>query len=211
MGAVTVGCGRRLGALERGGVPLPLFQCIPPFHFAFTRLQLDPSKDSTAKHSLFGQIHSLLGAKPPAFFRTSKRLWSVVFAGEGADDVGGPYRESLAGLCAELMSGATPLFLPSPNQRHNVGAQRDKWTLNPAANKPLHFSMLTFLGRLMGGCVRGGEPLPLYITSDVWKSIVGDTVTVADLEHVDKTLMQSMNIFASLDKQVCRDPGTLTE
>ena len=141
-----------------------------------TQHRLDPSKDPSAKNSLFGQIHSLLAPKPPAFFRTSKRLWSVVFAGEGADDVGGPYRESLAGLCAELMSAATPLFLPSPNQRHNIGDQRDKFILNPAARRPLHMSMYQFLGRLMGGCVRGGEPLPLYISSLVWKRLVGDPI-----------------------------------
>jgi len=104
-------------------------------------------------------------------------------------------------MCEELMSPVLPLFLPSPNQRHNVGEQRECYVLNPGASSPLHHSMFTFLGRLIGGCIRGGEPLPLQLPSLVWKHLVGDPTDLGDLENIDRTLVQSMRYFAALDRQ----------
>lgn len=35
-----------------------------------------------------------------------------MFTGEGAEDVGGPFREHLTEMCGELMSEGLPLFVP---------------------------------------------------------------------------------------------------
>lgn len=82
-------------------------------------------------------------------------------------DVGGPYRECFSNMCADLMcvphfflplylyplcdsrSHATPLFVECPNQKNNVGLNREKWVINPSANSSLHLAMYEFLGVLM--------------------------------------------------------------
>ncbi len=76
---------------------------------------------------------------PPSQLRGSRdqQMWNVSFVGEGARgamafviahmrdrplrpgsiDVGGPYRESIANMCADLMSSNTPLFTRCANVR----------------------------------------------------------------------------------------------
>ncbi len=47
----------------------------------------------------------------------------VSFVGEGGDDYGGLFRESIRELAADLQNPhatATALFIPAPNQRHGV-------------------------------------------------------------------------------------------
>ncbi len=64
--------------------------------------------------------------------------------GEHAQDAGGPYRETFATYCNELQSPALPLLLRTPNGRHAVGYNREKWILHPNANSAVE--MFTFLG-----------------------------------------------------------------
>jgi hypothetical protein len=56
--------------------------------------------------------------------------------GEGATDSGGPYRECLSSMCAELQSNQLPLFIPCPNaqlalEEVGIGKNRDKCTYPP--------------------------------------------------------------------------------
>jgi hypothetical protein len=144
--------------------------------------------------SMLGQVFALLADRPPTLFVTSRRLYSVAFSGEGADDVGGPYRESIGGICAELtdaLGGMPLLFAPTPNQTHALGARRDLWVPHPRCMTDPRLAermlpLFYFVGMLMAGCLRGGELLPLAMPSAVWKALVGETPTLAeDMPAID--------------------------
>lgn len=80
------------------------------------------------------------------------------------EDAGGLYRESLDMMCQELMSSTTPLFIPCPNAREDMGDnrsdaiicceryshsnRRDKYVPRPTATRPLHLQMFMFLGKV---------------------------------------------------------------
>jgi hypothetical protein len=121
--------------------------------------------------------------------------------GERAHDAGGPYRESFAMYTQELQSKSLPLLLPTPNGRHAVGFNRDKWVLNPSSKSQTHMEMFAFLGKLMGIAIRSKEYLALSIPSMIWKLLVNDTVTVEDLEAVDQSLVKSINSIRNIDQE----------
>ena len=56
--------------------------------------------------------------------------------GEAADDHGGPYREVLSLVCAELQSDALGLLLPSPNKVHGASRGQEAWVPAPSALAP---------------------------------------------------------------------------
>lgn len=155
---------------------------------------------------LFGQVYYLLADKPATLFCTGEKLWSVRFVGEGADDVGGPYRETLSCLCRELMhmagsggegggdSGAgLSLFAPSANRRTGVGARQDSCVIHPHPSLAVSLNMYRFVGRLMGAALRSGEPVSLHLSTVVWKALVGEAlVWQEDLPHVDWTTAQAL-------------------
>ena len=132
------------------------------------RIAYPPPPSRTRVHST---VPSCPLNRPLVSIQTSQRFWSVVFTGEGAEDVGGPFREHLTEMCNELMSDALPLFLPTPNHRSNIGNYRDCWLPRPSLTSPLHISMYTFIGMLMGGAIRSSEPLGLYLPPVVWKGM----------------------------------------
>ena len=51
--------------------------------------------------------------------------------GEGADDAGGVFDDTVTAMVDELQSDATPFLLPTPNQTNETGYNRDCWILNP--------------------------------------------------------------------------------
>ena len=157
------------------------------------------SLDPTGVNSLFGQTYSLLGAQMAKIFRSSQRFWTVAFGGEGAEDVGGPFREHLTAICAELMSPALDLFIPAPNQVHNVGVDRDAWIPNPSAVSSLQLDMFRFLGRIMGGALRIGEPLSLYFPRAVWKALAFRRLSGKDVASWDHLCVQFVDAFAEFD------------
>jgi hypothetical protein len=155
-------------------------------------------QDPSGLKTLFGQTFSLLHAQHPRLFRTSHRFWNVVFAGEGAEDVGGPYREHLSSMCTELMSPALQLFVATPNNAHNVGEHRDALVPSPSATAPLHLAMFRFVGQLMGGAMRCGEPLSLYFPPGVWRALASLPCGEADLRHTDQMCVQCCDEFRAL-------------
>jgi E3 ubiquitin-protein ligase HERC2 len=131
----------------------------------------------------------------PGFERA---CWFRLFAfiiGENAIDAGGPYRESWSGFAQELMSPALPLLSRSPNSVHQVGSNRETWVLNPDATSPDHLQMFAFLGKLIGMAVRTRNYLELNLAPIVWKAIVEETVTLADVKAIDEV---ACNMLESL-------------
>ena len=81
----------------------------------------------------------------------------VTFEGEGAQDVGGPYREALDNLCAELHSEALPLLVRSPNCVHGAGGNREVYVPNPSALGANELDWYCFVGQLLGLALRQRE------------------------------------------------------
>lgn len=64
---------------------------------------------------------------------TDSHAFSVTMAGEGAIDVGGPFRECLCNMVDELESEVLPLLIKTPNNRNDHGSNRECFMLNPAS------------------------------------------------------------------------------
>jgi len=158
------------------------------------RAKENPGKDPNGLKSVFGQVFTALRNVRPEQLRGRKyqQLFSVTFLGEGSIDVGGPYRECFSNMSADLMSHATPLFVECPNQKNNVGLNREKWVINPSANSSIHLAMYEFLGMLMGVSIRTSETLNIELPSLVWKQLLYQKVNLQDLEGIDKLCIQAL-------------------
>ena len=147
------------------------------------RHRSDPSTDPLGRRSLFGQIFR---QARDGDFRSRRRAWEVKFEGEGSEDAGGPYRESISEACADLQTPRVcPLLLLCPNGVSEIGECRDKFILNPASTRPVHLSMYHFLGKLMGIALRTGNTLNLDLASTVWKPLVNQDVSLDDIVAID--------------------------
>lgn len=153
------------------------------------------------RNTMFGQTLSLLGDRHPRMFQTNKRMWSTVFLGEGADDIGGPYRELLNGICEELMSSALPFFVPTANNTHNTGSYRDAFVPSAKATTSYDMAAFTLVGRLMGAAMRSDEPLGLFFPPLVWKYLCFLPITEEDITDVDAICLQCVEELRQLSKE----------
>ena len=70
----------------------------------------------------------------------------VKLIGEGADDAGGVFDDTITEMCVELTTGAVPLLVPTPNAVADSGCHRDRFLLNPELTAPHQLSLFKFLG-----------------------------------------------------------------
>lgn len=133
----------------------------------------------------FRNLHNV----DPVRLRHSEKAWEVKFEGEGADDAGGPYRESLTQFCLDARRPALGLFIPTENQKGKVGLNQDRFVPDPNATSPKQLAKFEFLGKLMGIAIRTKQPLDLSFPSLVWKSLLGARLDRSDLEGIDKQLV----------------------
>ena len=157
--------------------------------------------DDDARFMVFSQAFRQIHPMSPSILRRTEKLYNTILMGEKAQDAGGPYRESFAMYAQELQSTALPLMIRTPNGRHSVGQNREKWLLNPGATSSIHFEMFAFMGKLMGIAVRTKEYLALNIPSIIWKLLVQDTPTREDLEAIDLFQIQSLDSMRNIDSQ----------
>ena len=119
---------------------------------------------------MFGQIYKQLHSAPLDrlfVLEAKEQAFMVAFQGEGAVDMGGPYREVFHLMASELMSDALHLFVPTDNNAHNLGDDRDLFMPNPKATSAHALSMFRFLGALFGLCIRTQQLLPLQVREGV--------------------------------------------
>lgn len=145
----------------------------------------------------------------PQDLRLPSRAWKVRLVGEGADDAGGVFDDTITEMCQELTTGAVSLLVPTPNALNDEGFNRDRFLLNPDLNSPQQLGWFKFLGMflyffnkhvllimiigiLFGVAIRTKKPLALSIAPMVWKLIVGEPITVKDLEDVDCMYVQTL-------------------
>jgi len=147
--------------------------------------------------SVFGQLFTDLQKVPVSALRLEEHIWHVDLDGEGAQDAGGPYRETISECCRDLMSGATPLFILAPNGRADQGFNRDTRVLNAAAQSSLHLQMFKFVGVLFGVALRTNHPLELNLAPFFWKQVAGESVDVRDLNTIDHPFVKVMESLRS--------------
>lgn len=100
------------------------------------------------KNSIFLQMYRQLKDVSSDRFRQEEQSWTVKFFNEGAEDAGGPYRESLVLVCSELQSPLLPLFILCPNAKEGTGENRDKYIPNPDCTDPTFLQMYFFIGKV---------------------------------------------------------------
>jgi E3 ubiquitin-protein ligase HERC1 len=99
------------------------------------RLSTKGKKRQTIFEQIAAQIEPVNGSD----LRLPSRAWKVRLVGEGADDAGGVFDETLTDICEELERGAhgLSLLIKTPNNKNDVGSYRDCFMFNPQANSHL--------------------------------------------------------------------------
>ncbi|KAK7116135.1 hypothetical protein V1264_001871 [Littorina saxatilis] len=124
--------------------------------------------------------------------RLPSRAWKVKLVGEGADDAGGVFDDTITEMCQELESGVVPLLTPTPNAKNESGNNRDRFLLNPGLVGESNAPLWKFLGILFGVAIRTKKPLDLHLAPCIWKLVAGMELKVEDLEEVDHIYIQSL-------------------
>ena len=172
------------------------------------------TKDSFVFTKAYEQLKDI----PPTLFRPVKPLgtdpfiaFEIVFKGENVMGESGPYRQFFADISQELQPNNVSLtaqyknlnlLCPSPNNASKVGEGRDKYVINPSAKGSYHLQLFEFLGILMGVCVRTDTHFTLDLPSIFWKQLTNQTITVEDLEEIDKPLVDLIRLMGECNKEV---------
>ncbi|XP_026152678.1 probable E3 ubiquitin-protein ligase HERC1 isoform X2 [Mastacembelus armatus] len=134
---------------------------------------------------IFVQIAKQVVNLNPLELRLPSRAWKVKLVGEGADDAGGVFDDTITEMCQELQSGVVDLLIHTPNSFADVGSNTDRFLLNPAALSEDHMVQFRFLGILMAVAIRTKKPLDLHLAPWVWKQLCSMPLGGPDLEEVD--------------------------
>ena len=113
--------------------------------------------------------------------------------GEQAVDAGGPYHETISLMCNELQSDYLDLFIKTPNNKNNLGELRDKYIVNPNANKNIYKNAYEFLGKFMGMAIYSGEALSLNLHPIIWKSILENKIEFEEYKTIDLSIYNLIN------------------
>ncbi|TMS07960.1 putative E3 ubiquitin-protein ligase HERC1 [Larimichthys crocea] len=134
---------------------------------------------------IFVQIAKQVVSLNPLELRLPSRAWKVKLVGEGADDAGGVFDDTITEMCQELQSGVVELLIHTPNSFADVGSNTDRFLLNPASFSEDHMVQFRFLGILMAVAIRTKKPLDLHLAPWVWKQLCSMPLGGPDLEEVD--------------------------
>ncbi|MPC18905.1 putative E3 ubiquitin-protein ligase HERC1 [Portunus trituberculatus] len=149
---------------------------------------------------IFTQLARQVVKLKPSDLRLPSRAWKVKLVGEGADDAGGVFDDTMTEMCHELVTGAVPLLISTPNAISDVGNNRDRFLLNPDLAQANHLMWFKFLGILFGVAIRTKKPLALPLAPLVWKLLAGISPSSADLEEVDIEYMQTLRAIRDIDQ-----------
>merc|ERR1719233_1945909 len=176
--------------------------------FKASDLQRRNMVDWEGKYSVFGQLMTRFGTMPGKSFRVGKnaRMFTVHLEGEGAQDMGGPYRDVMENMCKELKSEHLPLFELCANGKAEIGENRDAYIpVEISTNKKYRKSqikMYEFLGQLFGLAIRSLGYLNLSLAPFVWKRILGDNLTIHDILSVDQGTAKMLQNIGKDDEHV---------
>eukprot|EP00117_Sycon_ciliatum_P032866 scpid37872/ scgid25406/ E3 ubiquitin-protein ligase HECTD3; HECT domain-containing protein 3 len=172
----------------------------------------DPTADATCKNALFSQMYEALKAHNCGTvleYRWPGRQdqwWECMFSNEGMIDQGGGFRETLSEISEELCPSASDvpvplkLFCRTPNQLHDSSnLYRDMYIPTPGCD---FFTQYTWIGQLMGACLRSREHLVLSLPPYIWKQLCGETVTwEQDFATVDTAQVKMLESLVELSEE----------
>jgi hypothetical protein len=106
-------------------------------------------------------------------------------------DQGGPYRDSVTRICADLCSTRLSLFILCPNGQASTGLNRDRWIPNVyPPNRSISVEIKNqyhFVGQLMGMAIRTKEYLDVRFPTLLWKQLIHEEVTMEDIGAIDSS------------------------
>ena len=145
-----------------------------------TRFEAEAAREdaNSSKHkTLWIQAYSQLCDFDVKKLRRRDRAFKVKFLGEASDDYGGPFREAITNMCAELQHHPprvkAPLFILTPNGQTGQGNNRSAYTVHPQTSGKLGY--FAFFGKLLGCSLLQRElNLDLELSDNVWKRIAGE-------------------------------------
>ncbi|CAF4045144.1 unnamed protein product, partial [Rotaria sp. Silwood1] len=184
-------------------------------------IKFDIVKASVAEHpedTMFYQAYKQLKSDASQIFRRTKdeQVWKATYVGMFSDDQGGPYRDSITRICADLCSTRLPLFILCPNGRTNNGLNRDRWIPNvfpPNRSIPVDIkNQYRFVGQLMGMAIRTKQYLDVRFPILLWKQLIYEEVTIEDIEAIDILSFAIINAMEENIRKVkslneCGDSG----
>ncbi|XP_069137757.1 probable E3 ubiquitin-protein ligase HERC1 isoform X1 [Argopecten irradians] len=149
---------------------------------------------------VFSQIAQQVVKLKADDLRLPARAWKVKLIGEGADDAGGVFDDTITEMCQELETGVVPVLISTPNSQNDSGNNRDRLLLNPSLTTEEDLALFKFLGVLFGVAIRTKKPLDLHLAPCVWKLLVGIPLKHEDLEEVDHLYIQSLIGISDIHK-----------
>ena len=136
---------------------------------------------------------------------STDRVFQISFVGESGIDAGGVFREGVSRIVEDLFSEHFNLLLLSPNGKHEVHSNMEKYIPNPSFTDPLSIQMFEFIGRLMGMSLRVKLCLPFEFPSLIWKKLVGEEATFEDLLGVDAISCRLLTEIRNCDNDGVHD------
>jgi len=124
---------------------------------------------------------------------------NIVFEGEQALGQAGPYRAFFSDICRELQQYRGPgdqypikLFMPTPNNLHRIGEDRDRYMPHPSMQSIQHIELFQFIGRMMGIAMRTNIIMSLDLATLLWKQLSGQALSLSDLRRVDEAFVKNV-------------------
>ena len=94
------------------------------------------------------------------------------------------------------------LFIQSPNTKDERGQTRDRFVPNPEYTSPKSIQMYEFVGVWMGISFRTKSTLPFQLSSMVWKTLVGERLTLEDVEEIDDETVSMIHSMRATQEKV---------
>ncbi|KAM9538761.1 putative E3 ubiquitin-protein ligase HERC1 [Salvelinus alpinus] len=88
-------------------------------------METDANRGRSSK-PIFVQIAKQVVSLNPLELRLPSRAWKVKLVGEGADDAGGVFDDTITEMCQELQAGVVDLLIHTPNSSTDVGSNTDR-------------------------------------------------------------------------------------
>ncbi|CAF0866510.1 unnamed protein product [Didymodactylos carnosus] len=143
------------------------------------------------KEILETSFRSIMVVKDVEVFKA--RLW-VIFDGERGLDYGGLSREWFLLLSREMFNPYYGLFEYSAIDNYTLQVNSASGLLNED-----HIKYFRFIGRIIGMAVYHGKLLEAFFIRPFYKMLLGKSITLMDMETVDREYYQSLKYIVEND------------
>ncbi len=137
---------------------------------------------NVGRDSIFTDSYSQLANLPLSEVKNRVR---VSFKGEQAADAGGVTREWYTMLSRAMFNPIVALFKKSA---HGNTYQPDP----KSVIEPNHLNYFKFIGRIIGKALLDGQYLECYFTRALYKTLVGQTLTIQDMQDYDAEMYKGL-------------------